>query len=89
MTLVARRARFNAWRRKSAGLPREAWVLIVVNVLAALGYGVISPVLPVFARTFGVSIGAVTFAITVFSVMRLCFAPPTGLLVQRLGERPV
>ena len=89
MTLVARRARFSAWRRKSTGLPREAWVLIVVNVLAALGYGVISPVLPVFARTFGVSISAVTFAITVFSVMRLCFAPPTGLLVQRLGERPV
>ncbi len=89
MTLAAGRARFSAWRRKSTGLPREAWVLIVVNVLAALGYGVISPVLPVFARTFGVSIGAVTFAITVFSVMRLCFAPPTGLLVQRLGERPV
>ena len=89
MTLVARRARFSAWRRKSTGLPREAWVLIVVNVLAALGYGVISPVLPVFARTFGVSISSVTFAITVFSVMRLFFAPPTGLLVQRLGERPV
>jgi MFS transporter, ACDE family, multidrug resistance protein len=89
VTLVARRARFSAWRRKSTGLPREAWVLIVVNVLAALGYGVISPVLPVFARTFGVSISAVTFAITVFSVMRLCFAPPTGLLVQRLGERPI
>jgi MFS transporter, ACDE family, multidrug resistance protein len=31
----------------------------------------------------------VTFAITVFSVMRLCSAPPTGLLVQRLGERQV
>jgi MFS transporter, ACDE family, multidrug resistance protein len=89
VTLVARRSRFSAWRRKSTGLPREAWVLVVVNVLAALGYGVISPVLPVFARTFGVSISAVTFAITVFSVMRLCFAPPTGLLVQRLGERPI
>jgi MFS transporter, ACDE family, multidrug resistance protein len=89
VTLATRRPRFGGWRRKSAGLPREAWVLIVVNVLAALGYGVISPVLPVFARTFGVSISAVTFAITVFSVMRLCFAPATGLLVQRLGERPV
>ncbi|HXS85208.1 MAG TPA: MFS transporter [Mycobacterium sp.] len=55
--------------------------------MAALGYGVVSPVLPAFARTFGVSMGAVTFAITIFSVMRLCFAPPTGLLVQRLGEQ--
>jgi MFS transporter, ACDE family, multidrug resistance protein len=89
VTLVARRARFSAWRRKSTRLPREAWVLIAANAVAALGYGVVSPVLPAFARTFGVSMGAVTFAITVFSVMRLCSAPPTGLLVQRLGERPV
>jgi MFS transporter, ACDE family, multidrug resistance protein len=89
VTLATRRPRFGGWGRKSTELPRQAWVLIAVNVLAALGYGVISPVLPVFARTFGVSISAVTLAITVFSVMRLCFAPPTGLLVQRLGERPV
>jgi MFS transporter, ACDE family, multidrug resistance protein len=89
VTLVARRARLSGWRRKSTGLPREALVLIAANVVAALGYGVVSPVLPAFTRTFGVSIGAVTFAITVFSLMKLCFAPPTGLLVQRLGERPV
>ena len=89
MTLVARRARFSVWRRKSTGLPREAWVLIAANAVAALGYGVVSPVLPAFARTFGVSLGAVTFSITIFSVMRLFSAPPTGLLVQRLGERQV
>ena len=68
-------------------MPSEAWVLIGANAVAALGYGVVSPVLPAFARTFGVSMGAVTFSITIFSVMRLCFAPPTGLLVQRLGEQ--
>lgn len=87
MTLLTRRACLGGWSRKSTRLPREAWVLIAANVVAALGYGVVSPVLPVFARTFGVGMGAVTFAIIVFSVMRLCFAPPTGLLVQRLGER--
>jgi MFS transporter, ACDE family, multidrug resistance protein len=87
VTLAARRARFGGWSRKSTRLPREAWVLIAANAVAALGYGVVSPVLPAFARTFGVSMGAVTFAIIVFSVMRLCFAPPTGLLVQRLGEQ--
>jgi ACDE family multidrug resistance protein len=87
--LIAPRARLSAWRREKTSLPREAWVLIGANVVAALGYGVVSPVLPVYARTFGVSIDAVTFAITLFSVMRLFFAPPSGLLVQRLGERPV
>jgi ACDE family multidrug resistance protein len=87
--LIAPRARFTAWRHEKTRLPREAWVLIGANVVSALGYGVVSPVLPAFSRTFGVSMGAVTFAITMFSVMRLCFAPPSGLLVQRLGERPV
>lgn len=89
MISVAPRARLTAWRREKTRLPREAWVLIGANVIAALGYGVLSPVLPTFARTFGVSIEAVTFAITIFSVMRLCFAPPSGMLVQRVGERPV
>ena len=87
MTLVSQRARLTAWRRDRSRLPREAWVLIAANAVAALGYGVVSPVLPAFARTFGVSLGAVTFSITIFSVMRLFSAPPTGLLVQRLGER--
>ena len=89
MILVAPRARLSAWRHEKTRLPREAWVLIGANVVSALGYGVVSPVLPAYARTFGVSMSAVTFAITMFSVMRLCFAPPSGLLVQRLGERPV
>jgi ACDE family multidrug resistance protein len=89
VTLVSQRARLTAWRRDRSRLPREAWVLIAANAVAALGYGVVSPVLPAFARTFGVSLGAVTFSITIFSVMRLFSAPPTGMLVQRLGERHV
>lgn len=57
--------------------------------MVALGYGVISPALPSFARSFGVSIKAVTFLVTVFSLARLCFAPVSGQLVQRLGERRI
>lgn len=70
-------------------LPREVWVLVVANVVVALGYGVVAPVLPQYARHFGVSIAAATFVITAFAVMRLVGAPPAGFLVQRLGERPV
>ena len=57
--------------------------------MVALGYGVISPALPSFARTFGVGIKAVTFLVTAFSLSRLCFAPISGLLAQRLGERRI
>jgi MFS family permease len=70
-------------------LPSEVWVLITANVVIALGYGVVSPVLPQYARNFGVSISAATFVITAFSLMRLVFAPASGLFVQKVGERRV
>lgn len=70
-------------------LPREVWLLISANVVVALGYGVVAPVLPQYARHFGVSISAATFIVTAFAVMRLVSAPPAGLMVQRLGERRI
>ncbi|MGE2731016.1 MFS transporter [Mycolicibacterium vaccae] len=70
-------------------MPREVWVLVAANVVVALGYGVVAPVLPQYARHFGVSIAAATFVITAFAVMRLVGAFPAGFLVQRLGERSV
>ena len=69
-----------------ARLPREVWSLIGANAVIALGYGVVAPVLPQLARHFGVSISAATFVITAFAVMRLAAAPPTGLLIQRMGS---
>lgn len=70
-------------------LPNEVWVLIFCNAVVALGYGVVAPVLPQYARNFGVSISAATFVITAFALMRLVGAPPAGLFVQRMGERRV
>ncbi|CAJ1507083.1 MFS transporter [[Mycobacterium] burgundiense] len=70
-------------------LPSEVWVLIASNAVIALGYGVVAPVLPEYARHFGVSISAATFVITAFALMRLLFAPAAGMLVQRLGERRI
>lgn len=70
-------------------LPGEVWVLLFCNVVVALGYGVVAPVLPQYARNFGVSISAATFVITAFALMRLVGAPPAGLFVQRFGERRV
>ena len=75
--------------RPAQRLPPEVWVLITANAVIALGYGVVSPVLPQYARNFGVTISAATFVITAFAAMRLCFAPVSGVLVQRLGERRV
>jgi MFS family permease len=70
-------------------LPSEVWVLVTANAVIALGYGVVAPVLPQYARNFGVSIAAATFVITAFALMRLCAAPVSGVLVQKLGERRI
>lgn len=75
--------------KTTQSLPREVWLLVCANVVVALGYGVVAPVLPNYARHFGVSIAAATFVITAFAAMRLVGAPPAGFLVQRLGERRV
>lgn len=89
MTISLRAARPRERRRRSTPLPREVWILSWANVMVALGYGVISPVMPSFARTFGVSINAITFLVTVLSLSRMCFAPVSGVLVQRMGERRI
>ena len=70
-------------------LPSEVWVLITANVVIALGYGVVAPVLPQYARNFGVSISAATFVITAFAADAAVFRAGQRLLVQRLGERRV
>lgn len=68
-------------------LPVEIWVLVGAAFVIAIGYGLVAPVLPQFARGFGVGFTAASAIISAFALMRLLFAPFSGALVQRLGER--
>ncbi|AYJ49321.1 MFS transporter [Rhodococcus sp. P1Y] len=72
-----------------SSLPSEIWVLISASFVIALGFGIVSPALPQFATEFGVGVFAASAVISTFAFMRLIFAPASGTLVQRLGERPV
>ncbi|MCZ4518721.1 MFS transporter [Rhodococcus ruber] len=65
------------------------WVLVSAAFVIALGFGIVAPALPQFAREFGVGVAAASAVISAFALMRLVFAPASGSLVQRLGERPV
>ncbi|KZF12861.1 arabinose ABC transporter permease [Rhodococcus sp. EPR-157] len=75
--------------RNTPALPSEIWVLISASFVIALGFGIVSPVLPQFATEFGVGVFAASAVISTFAMMRLLFAPASGSLVQKLGERPV
>ncbi|MGH3787113.1 MAG: MFS transporter [Pseudonocardiaceae bacterium] len=70
-------------------LPGEVWVLVAVSFVIAVGFGIVAPALPTFARSFDVSVTAASIVISAFAFMRLAFAPVSGKLVSALGERPV
>ncbi len=70
-------------------LPREVWVLVAAAFVIAIGFGIVAPALPAFARSFDVGVTAASVVISAFAFMRLTFAPVSGRLVQRLGEQPV
>ncbi|NLU82002.1 MFS transporter [Rhodococcus sp. HNM0569] len=70
-------------------LPKEIWILVSASFVIALGFGIVAPALPQYARSFDVGVTAATVVISSFAFMRLAFAPVSGRLVQRLGERPV
>ena len=68
-------------------LPREVAVLTVVAFCVALGFGIVLPSIPIFARTFGVSAFAAAAVVSVFALVRFVSSPAAGGLVVRLGER--
>ncbi|WP_288049749.1 MFS transporter [Nocardia sp.] len=70
-------------------LPAEIWVLVGAAFVIAIGFGLVAPVLPQFARSFGVGVAAASGIVSAFAAMRLLFAQVSGRLVQRLGERRV
>src|SRR3954447_11275142 len=71
------------------GLPREVGVLVAVAFAVAVGFGIVAPAIPVFARSFHVSRGAAGAVISAFALARLLWALTSGRLVERFGERLV
>lgn len=79
-------------RRRLIGdvsLPREVYVLGLVAFCVAVGFGVLVPVLPLLARSFGVGNFEVGAVISAFALMRLASSPFCGRLIVVLSERVV
>jgi MFS family permease len=70
-------------------LPREVYVLGLIAFCVAVGFGVLVPVLPVFARAFGVGNFEVGAVISAFALMRLASSPFCGRMINAVGERIV
>lgn len=81
-----RSASFRRWYDRAQAHER----VVAVSVSTALvmtGQGVIGPVLPIYARRFGVSLAAVGGTVAAFGLARLLLNMPLGALSDRWGRR--
>ncbi|NDB36716.1 MAG: MFS transporter [Actinobacteria bacterium] len=60
-----------------------------MSFLVAVGFGLIIPAIPIFAKTFGVSNTLIGLIISSFAIMRFISGLFAGKLVDRFGERLV
>ena len=67
---------------------RERLLMIsILTVLVMAGQGVIGPVLPLFAKEFGVGAATIGLTLSVFALARMILNVPLGLLSDRYGRR--
>jgi MFS family permease len=69
------------WRRP------EFRNLMAISITVALGFGMVIPVLPLYARSFGVGLAVIGLIQLVFGSTRFSFGLVGGLVVDRFGER--
>lgn len=76
-----------AWRYLSGQrVLLSACLVILVN---QLGFGIITPVTPLYARTFGVDEAAIGLVVAVYGLARFLVNAPAGQLADRFGRREV
>jgi MFS family permease len=75
--------------RSRERLPRDVYVLGVIAFFVMVGFGVVVPVLPVYAQSFGVGSFEVGAVISAFALMRLVASPFVGRMIDWWGEKVV
>lgn len=79
----------NKFSNPLAEFPREVGVLVFASFFVAVGFGIISPTLPLFARSFGVNHAQVGAIVSAFAFARFATGLISGKLVDHFGERLV
>jgi MFS family permease len=88
-TVPVRGGRAGSWLRDRIPVPRDVVVLSLIAFCVAVGFGVLVPVLPVFARSFGVGNVAVGAVVSIFALLRLVSSSFCGRLISWAGERVI
>lgn len=64
-------------------------IIFVTVFIDLLGFGIIIPLLPFYAQSFGASAFVIGLLGTVFSLMQFLVAPVVGRWSDRIGRRPI
>ncbi|WP_053366687.1 MFS transporter [Bacillus sp. FJAT-27245] len=64
-------------------------ILFLIMFLVMVGFGIIIPVLPFYAKNLGASPTQLGFLMAVYSLMQLLFAPIWGRISDKIGRKPV
>jgi DHA1 family tetracycline resistance protein-like MFS transporter len=70
-------------------VPRPLLVIFLTVFVNLVGFGIIIPLLPFYAETFGASPVVIGLLFAAFSISQLFAAPALGVLSDRFGRRPV
>ena len=70
-------------------MSRPLLVIFLTVFVNLVGFGIIIPLLPFYAETFGASPVVIGLLFAAFSVAQLVAAPALGALSDRFGRRPV
>ena len=70
-------------------MSRPLLIIFLTIFVNLVGFGIIIPLLPFYAETFGASPVVVGLLFAVFSLCQLVAAPALGDLSDRYGRRPV
>ncbi len=70
-------------------VPRGFWAVWTAVLLDLLGFGIIIPILPLYASDFGASPYMIGLLLASYSLAQLVFAPIWGRLSDRVGRKPI
>ena len=66
---------------------RSVRAVVLITFVLMLGNGIVLPILPLFARSFGVGYGAAGLLIAAYGIARIGCDLGAGVVVDRVGER--
>src|SRR5438046_828980 len=64
-------------------------VIFITVFIDLIGFGIVLPLMPYYAETFGATGIHVGFLLTSYSLMQFIFAPLWGRVSDRIGRRPI